>query len=195
MISKQKKAFVGMPWEGLRKKAATKRKEEFSYTIGKSSLGVVLVAWSEFGIVSILLGDKTEELIKRLEDRFPQNSFRKENGKVKTALTRVIRFIEKPSSSFDLPLNMRGTPFQRRVWEAAQKIPLGATSTYSDIARLIRSPLAMRAVGSACTNNHFSIVVPCHRILHKGQSLAAGLSKSSKRQQALIKREVRGKKK
>lgn len=174
-------------------KAERKRQEEFVYASGKSSLGLVLVALSEFGISSVLRGGTEPELVKRLQERFPKIALRKDIKATKSVLTEILALIEDPLSVCTLDLNMRGTLFQRRVWQAALAIPPGKTSTYSDIALEVKAPRSMRAVGSSCTNNHFSIIVPCHRVLHKDESIDGGFTRSSKYQQALILREINAK--
>ncbi len=154
-------------------------REEIGYAVGKSSLGAVLVATSASGVVAILVGDKVNALIAELDKQFAKARLIEGDKKSRSALTRVIAFIEKPGEKFSLPLDVRGTDFQRRVWQAVWEIPLGKTSTYTKIARRIGAPRAMRAVGNACSNNYLALVVPCYKVLRSDGSM-------SKRQRKLI---------
>ncbi len=171
------------------KPARRKAREEFTYATGPSSLGFVLVAVSGFGIVSILLAEKAATLAAQLQDRFPGVALREGSKEAATALARVVHFIEHPESDFTVSLDMRGTAFQRRVWTAVMAIPRGQTATYGEIAARIGAPRAMRAVGSSCTRCHFAVVVPCLRVLPKGQTLAGQLKTASKRRRAFLARE------
>ena len=171
-----------------RKKSAKKQREDFTYAIGESSLGMVLAAFSAFGLVAVMTGKTPTQLVQRLGDRFPKIDLHAGGKSEAAALARLIKFIEKPRAARpDISLDMRGTPFQRRVWQEVAKIPAGKTATYSDIAAAIGSPKSMRAVGSACTNNLFAIIIPCHRVLRKGSD---GLGKASPWQTRLLKREI-----
>jgi len=148
--------------------------EEIRFVVGVSSLGAVLVASSDKGVVMISLGEDRVEVIADLEQRFSNAEILAGDREDRKLLEQVIGFIESPTRALDLPLDVRGTDFQQRVWRAVQKVPLGRTSTYTDIARLIGAPKAMRAVGTACANCLLSLVVPCHRILRSDGTLAAG---------------------
>ena len=145
----------------------------------------MLAAFSEFGLVALMIGRTPTQLKQRLAKRFPKIDLREDDKTIAKALPRLIAFIEKPRAKhLDISLDIRGTVFQRRVWEEVAKIPAGETSTYSDIAAAIGSPKAMRAVGSTCTNNLFAVIIPCHRVLHKGTS------KLSKWQADMLKRDA-----
>jgi O-6-methylguanine DNA methyltransferase len=134
-----------------------------------------------------MIGTTKTRLAERLEDRFPKIDLRRDDKAIAKAMTRIVTFIEKPAPTPpDISLDIRGTPFQRRVWQEAAKIRLGETSTYSAIAEAIGSPKSMRAVGSACTNNLFAIIIPCHRVLHKGDD---AMGRASSRQNRYLKRE------
>lgn len=163
--------------------------EEIRYSFGQSSLGWVLVAASDKGIASISIGEARESLIEGLQEEFPLAHLVRENGTLDDMVPRVIEFINEPVGEFDLPLDMRGTDFQKRVWRAVQKIPVGQTSTYSEIASIIGSPKAIRAVGSSCAKSKFSMVVPCHRVLSKGGSSGRDDSGGERRRMS-IEREV-----
>jgi AraC family transcriptional regulator of adaptative response/methylated-DNA-[protein]-cysteine methyltransferase len=128
------------------------------------------VAASEKGVVSIIIREKADRLVRDLRARFPKANLVRREKDCKPVVKRVIAFIAVPSGRLDLPLDLRGTAFQNRVWQEVRKIPLGQTSTYTKIAELIGAPKAVRAVGSSCTNNWFAFAVPCHRVLHKGSA-------------------------
>ena len=168
-----------------RKKPAPKQCEEFTYIIGKCALGPILAAFSEFGLVAVMIGKTPAQLRQRLQDRFPKIDLHEGDKSTAAALKRIVAFIEKPVTPPDFQLDIRGTPFQRRVWNEVAKIPVGKTATYSDIAQAIGSPLASRGVGSACTKCLFAIIIPCHRVLRKGD----GLAKASRRQIEFLRRE------
>ncbi len=148
--------------------------EEIRFAFGKSSLGLVLVAASDKGLVSVSIGATQSELLETLQEEFPEAHLVRERGTLDDFLPRVIEFIENPAGIFELPLDLRGTDFQKCVWRAVQKIPMGQTSSYSEIAATIGSPKAIRAVASSCTKSKFSIIIPCHRILHKDGTPTGG---------------------
>jgi AraC family transcriptional regulator, regulatory protein of adaptative response / methylated-DNA-[protein]-cysteine methyltransferase len=146
--------------------------EEIRYAFEKSSLGFVLIACSEKGVVSISLGEDFDELLGELQYAFPQAHLVPGDRGDKSLAARVVKFIETPDHDLDLPLDMRGTPFQRRVWRAVREVPIGKTATYSEIARKIGAPKAMRAVGSACATSRLALAIPCHRILRSDGSFS-----------------------
>jgi AraC family transcriptional regulator, regulatory protein of adaptative response / methylated-DNA-[protein]-cysteine methyltransferase len=140
------------------------------YTVGKSTLGCVLVASSARGVASILIGDNPRFLIEELRTSFP-------NAILRTAdedrlVRRAVELVEDPSIGFDLPLDVRGTPFQQKVWTALRTIPAGVTITYSELAARIGDPRAIRAVASACASNKLAVTIPCHRVLRNDGSLS-----------------------
>ena len=147
--------------------------ETIRYGTGRSRLGALLVASSERGIVSIMVRDTQSRLIRDLTARFPKaNLVRDEKGS-KATLAKVARYIAAPFRPFPLPLDIRGTELQQRVWTEVRKIPFGETSTYSKIAEAIGKPRAIRAVASSCSRSWFAFAVPCHRVLHKGAATAS----------------------
>ncbi len=168
--------------------------EEIRYGLGQSSIGWVLVATSDQGIVSVLIDADRNSLLEDLHQRFPLAHLVLEKSRGENALSQVLEHIEDPSQKFDLPLDLRGTDFQKRVWRAVQQIPVGHTSNYSEIAQHIGSPKAIRAVGSASANSHHSMVIPCHRVLHKDGSLSRG-AWGGERQRIMIDREAKWKSK
>ncbi len=117
-----------------------------------------------------MIREKADQLVRDLRKRFPKANLIRKEKDCKSMVARVIAFVAAPIGRLDLPLDMRGTAFQQRVWQEVRKIPLGRTSTYTKIAELIGAPKAIRAVGSSCSNNWFAFAVPCHRVLHKGST-------------------------
>jgi AraC family transcriptional regulator of adaptative response/methylated-DNA-[protein]-cysteine methyltransferase len=142
--------------------------ETIRYGTGRCALGALLVASSERGIVSIMVRDTRARLVRDLGARFPKAKLVREEKESKATVTKVARYIAAPFKSFTLPLDIRGTELQQRVWDEVRKIPFGATSTYSKIAEAIGRPKAIRAVAQSCSRCWFAFAVPCHRVLHKG---------------------------
>ena len=144
--------------------------EEIVYGTGKSALGPVLVASSGRGIVTIMIRDKADQLLRDLRPRFPKAILTRNEEECGASVEKVVEYIAAPFGRFELPLDMRGTDFQQSVWREVRKIPIGRTSSYSEIAGAIGSPRAVRAVGSSCTHCWFAFAVPCHRVLRKGDA-------------------------
>jgi AraC family transcriptional regulator of adaptative response/methylated-DNA-[protein]-cysteine methyltransferase len=143
--------------------------ETIRYGTGRCALGALLVASSGRGIVSIMVRDTQSRLIRDLGARFPKaNIVRDEKGS-RAAVAEVGRYIAAPFRPFALPLDIRGTELQQRVWSEVRKIPFGETSTYSRIAAAIGAPKAIRAVASSCSRSWFAFAIPCHRVLHTGR--------------------------
>jgi AraC family transcriptional regulator of adaptative response/methylated-DNA-[protein]-cysteine methyltransferase len=149
-----------------------KAPETIRYGVGRCALGALLVASSERGIVSIMVRDQRSRLIRELAARFPKAKLVHDQGRSKATLAQVVRYIAAPLHPFALPLDIRGTQLQRRVWSEVRKIPFGETSTYSRIAEAVGMPRASRAVASSCSRSWFAFAVPCHRVLHKGGATA-----------------------
>ena len=146
-----------------------KKPETIRYGTGRCALGALLVASSELGIVSIMVRDTQSRLMRDLGARFPKaNLVRDEKGS-KATVAKVARYIAAPFRPFALPLDIRGTDLQRRVWSEVRKISFGQTSTYSRIAEAIGAPKAIRAVAQSCSRSWFAFAVPCHRVLHTGR--------------------------
>jgi AraC family transcriptional regulator, regulatory protein of adaptative response / methylated-DNA-[protein]-cysteine methyltransferase len=141
--------------------------EEIVYGTGKCALGPLLVASSDDGIVTIMVRSKSAELIADITARFPRAAVIRDEKRTRPLVDKVVKYIAAPFEPFELPLDLRGTEFQQRVWNEVRKIPFGATSTYSEIAEAIGAPKAIRAVASSCSNSWFAFAVPCHRVLHK----------------------------
>jgi AraC family transcriptional regulator, regulatory protein of adaptative response / methylated-DNA-[protein]-cysteine methyltransferase len=159
------------------------------FAIGKASLGSILVAQSKKGVCSILIGDDPEALIRDLQDQFPKANLIGDEAGYQDLIAKVIGLIEKPEIGLDLPLDIRGTAFQQRVWKALQQIPPGSTATYTEIARKIGMPKAVRAVAQACGANSLAIAIPCHRVIRNDGSLS-GYRWGVDRKRALLEREA-----
>jgi len=145
---------------------------EIYFAIGECFLGSILVAQSSKGICAILLGDDPSELLCDLQERFPRADLKGGDETFDQVVGQVISYIEEPAQGFALPLDIKGTSFQQRVWQALQQIPLGETRNYTDIGKNIGSPKAVRAVASACAANALAVVVPCHRVVRSDGSLS-----------------------
>lgn len=142
--------------------------ETLRYGTGRCPLGALLVASSARGIVTILVRDTASALIRDLGARFPRAKLVRDEKGAKAIVAKVARYIAAPFRPFTLPLDIRGTELQQRVWHEVRKIPFGQTSTYSAIAAAIGNPKAIRAVAGACSRSGFAFAIPCHRVLHTG---------------------------
>jgi AraC family transcriptional regulator, regulatory protein of adaptative response / methylated-DNA-[protein]-cysteine methyltransferase len=151
-------------------------------------LGTLLVAATQRGVCALLLGDDADELQKDLRRRFPRAQLQAGDRRFARLLSRVVRALERPALAARLPLDLRGTVFQRRVWEALRAVPAGTTVSYAEIARRIGRPRAVRAVGQAIGANPVAVAVPCHRIIRSDGSLC-GYHWGSERKRALLERE------
>jgi AraC family transcriptional regulator, regulatory protein of adaptative response / methylated-DNA-[protein]-cysteine methyltransferase len=165
--------------------------EEIRFAVGQSSLGAILVASSAKGVVSVLIGDDPDQLARDLQDQFPKASLIGGDGKYEALVARVVGLVEAPAIGLDLPLDVRGTAFQQRVWRALRNIKPGVTATYSQIARKIGAPKSMRAVAGACAANKLAVLIPCHRVVRNDGSLS-GYAWGVERKRALIDREATG---
>ena len=163
--------------------------EEIRFAIGQTSLGALLVASSKKGVASILLGDDPDELLRDLQDRFPKARLIGADREYEALISRVVGFVENPGLGLDLPLDVRGTAFQRRVWRALQEIPVGARVSYSEIARRIGSPNSVRAVAGACAANTLAVAIPCHRVVRNDGALS-GYAWGVERKRTLLDREA-----
>ena len=159
------------------------------FAIGKASLGSILVAQSNKGVCSILIGEDAEVLIKDLQDRFPKANLIGDETGYQDLVAKVVGLIEQPGVNLDLPLDIRGTAFQQRVWKALQQIPPGTTATYTEIAKKIGMPKAVRAVAQACGANALAVAIPCHRVIKNDGSLS-GYRWGVDRKRALLEREA-----
>jgi AraC family transcriptional regulator of adaptative response/methylated-DNA-[protein]-cysteine methyltransferase len=161
---------------------------EIRFAIGECSLGSFLVASSTRGVCAIFLGDDPTKLVRDLEDQFPRAELVGGDPEFEQMVARVVGLIEAPGIGFDLPLDLRGTAFQERVWRALRKIPAGKTATYGEIARRLGVPKAVRAVAQACAANVLAVAVPCHRVVRTDGSLS-GYRWGVERKTDLLRRE------
>ncbi|MBV8920640.1 bifunctional DNA-binding transcriptional regulator/O6-methylguanine-DNA methyltransferase Ada [Bradyrhizobium sp.] len=161
--------------------------EDIRFAVGQSSLGAILVASSDKGVAAILIGDDPDELVRDLQDRFPNARLVGGDREYESMVVRVVGFVETPQIGLNLPLDVRGTAFQRRVWQALQDIPTGQTRSYSKIARSIDAPKAVRAVARACAAN-IAVAIPCHRVVRHDGALS-GYAWGVERKRELVARE------
>ena len=159
------------------------------FAIGECSLGSVLVARSNLGICAILLSDAPDALVRELQDRFPQARAGGGDAGLEELAAEVAGFVEVPARGLDLQLDLRGTAFQRRVWQALRKIPAGKTASYSEIARRIGAPKSVRAVAQACAANTIAVAVPCHRVV-RSDGAVSGYRWGVERKRLLLRREA-----
>jgi AraC family transcriptional regulator of adaptative response/methylated-DNA-[protein]-cysteine methyltransferase len=167
--------------------------EEICFAIGEFSLGLILVARSERGVCAVLMGDDRERLIRELQDRFPRAETIGDDEDCERLMAKVVRFVESPTMGtgldLGLRLDVRGTAFQLRVWQALCEIPLGSTVSYSDIANRIGSPRSVRAVARACGANALAVAIPCHRVV-RGDGGLSGYRWGVERKRMLLEREA-----
>lgn len=161
---------------------------DIRFAIGQSTLGAVLVAASDKGVCAILMGDDPEELIRDLEKRFPQANLIGADRDFEDMVAEVVGFVEAPRIGLDLPLDLQGTAFQQRVWQALREIPVGKTVSYTEIAKRIGAPKSVRAVAQACAANKVAVAVPCHRVVRNDGGLS-GYRWGVERKRDLLKRE------
>jgi AraC family transcriptional regulator, regulatory protein of adaptative response / methylated-DNA-[protein]-cysteine methyltransferase len=159
------------------------------FAIGECSLGSILVARSERGVCAILLGDDPEALAHDLQDRFPSADLIGGDPSFEKLVAKVVGFVEAPGIGLDLPLDVRGTAFQQRVWQALREIPAGSTASYTEIAERIGSPKSVRAVAQACAANALAVAIPCHRVVRNDGALS-GYRWGVERKRALLEREA-----
>lgn len=162
---------------------------QLRFAIGECSLGMILVAASTQGVCAILIGDDPDPLVRDLQDRFPRAALISGDADFERTVATVVRFVESPVLGLDLPLDIRGTAFQQRVWQALQQIPVGQTASYTEIARRIDAPKAVRAVAGACAANALAVAIPCHRAVRNDGRLS-GYRWGVERKRALLDREA-----
>ena len=163
---------------------------EIRFAVGECSLGSILVAQSEHGICAIAIGDDPDRLARDLQDRFPQARLVGGDRSFEALVAKVVGFVESPKIGLDLPLDVRGTAFQRRVWQAMRQIPPGETTSYSALARRIGAPTSTRAVAAACAANVLAVAIPCHRVVRSDGGLS-GYRWGVERKRRLLEREAR----
>ncbi|MCV3735600.1 bifunctional DNA-binding transcriptional regulator/O6-methylguanine-DNA methyltransferase Ada (plasmid) [Rhizobium sp. TRM96647] len=162
--------------------------ETLHFAVGQTSLGAIVVASSPKGIAAILIGDDPETLLRDLQDRFPKAILVGGDADYERTVAQVVGLIEAPNLSKDLPLDIRGTVFQRRVWHALQSVPAGSTVSYDEIARRVGHPRAVSAVASACASNPLAVAIPCHRVV-KSDGTFFGYTWGLERKRTLLARE------
>ncbi|WP_268796477.1 bifunctional DNA-binding transcriptional regulator/O6-methylguanine-DNA methyltransferase Ada [Pseudomonas huanghezhanensis] len=162
---------------------------EIRFAVGECSLGAILVAQSARGICAILLGDDPQQLVRNLQDTFHSATLVGCDARFEQWVATVVGFVEAPGVGLDLPLDIRGTAFQQRVWQALAQIPAGSTASYAEIAQLIGAPKSFRAVAQACGANTLAVAIPCHRVVRSDGALS-GYRWGVERKQVLLEREA-----
>lgn len=158
------------------------------FAVGACSLGSILVARSAKGVCAILFGDDPDLLVRELQDRFPKADLIGGDPAFESVVAKVVGFVEAPGIGLDLPLDVRGTAFQQRVWKALRDIPVGMTMSYAELAKRIGAPKAIRAVAGACAANAVAVAIPCHRVVRHDGALS-GYRWGVERKRALLQRE------
>lgn len=154
------------------KRRAPEAHAEVQFAIRDCSFGRVLVATRGRGVCAILLGDNARTLKRELQARFPEENLAEGTKDAVALAARVVQAIDRPTRTVDLPLDVGGTPFQRKVWQALRRIPAGKTASYAEIARKVGSPKSVRAVAQACAANALAVAIPCHRVVRSDGSLS-----------------------
>lgn len=159
------------------------------FAVGECTLGSILVAATDKGICAILLGDDPEVLLHDLQNRFPKADLVGGDAHFEQLVAKVVGFVEAPKFGLNLPLDLQGTAFQQRVWQALRDIPAGATVSYSELAQRLGMPSATRAIAQACAANHIAVAIPCHRVIRSDGGLS-GYRWGVERKRALLESEV-----
>jgi AraC family transcriptional regulator of adaptative response/methylated-DNA-[protein]-cysteine methyltransferase len=163
---------------------------EIRFAVGECSLGSILVARSAKGVCALSLGDDPDALVRALQDRFPKAELVGGDGEFEGLVARVVGLVDNPAAGLGLPLDMRGTAFQQRVWTALQAVPAGQTVSYAELARRIGAPHSARAVARACSSNAIAIAIPCHRVI-RSDGTRSGYRWGVERKRVLLQREAR----
>jgi AraC family transcriptional regulator of adaptative response/methylated-DNA-[protein]-cysteine methyltransferase len=164
------------------------RGESIRFAVGACSLGAILVAATGKGICAILMGDDPNQLVRDLQDRFPAADLRGADPQFERTVAQVVGLVEAPRIGLELPLDVRGTAFQQRVWQALREIPAGETVSYAELAERVGLPAGARAVAGACAANPVAVAIPCHRVVRNDGSIS-GYRWGVERKQALLERE------
>ena len=163
--------------------------EVIRHAVGRCTLGAILVAATERGVCAILLGDAPADLVADLQVRFPKAQHHPADPAFDAWVAQVVAHVDAPETALGLPLDIRGTAFQRRVWAILRDIPVGATLSYAEVAARTGSPQAVRAVAGACAANRMAVAIPCHRVVGSSGALS-GYRWGARRKQALLEREA-----
>ena len=182
----QSPAVLGMTPSAFR---AGGKGARIRFAIAECSLGPILVASTEKGICAILIDDDPDFLVRDLQDRFPEAELIGAEPEYEQVVSRVVGMVEQPSLGLDLPLDVRGTAFQQRVWQLLREIPAGKTVSYAELAQLAGSPKGARAVAGACAANALAVAIPCHRVVRNDGSIS-GYRWGVDRKAALLDREA-----
>lgn len=145
--------------------------KDIMLAIGECYLGSFLVAQTDKGICDVSLGNNPEKLIYEIQDRFKYANFIAGDKSFEDTVAKVVGLIENPKNNIDLPLDIIGTLFQQKVWQVLKNIPVGTTVSYQQLAEMVGSPKAVRAVASACARNNIAILIPCHRVVRTNGNL------------------------
>lgn len=146
--------------------------KDIMLAVGECSLGSFLIAQTDKGICAISLGNNPQQLIEEIQTRFKKANFIAGNNIFEDTVAKVIGLIENPQNNIDLPLDIRGTMFQQKVYKTLKNIPVGTTVSYKQLAEMVGSPKAVRAVANACANNKIACLIPCHRVVRSNGNLA-----------------------
>lgn len=163
--------------------------QQIRFAVGECSLGSILVATTDKGVCAILFGDDPDRLVRDLQDRFDKAELIGGDAAFEALVAQVVGFVEQPRLGLDLPLDVRGTAFQQRVWRALREIPAGQTASYAQVAEQIGKPSAVRAVAQACAANALAVAIPCHRVVRNDGALS-GYRWGVERKRALLDREA-----
>lgn len=177
---------IGMPPTTRR---AQGKGEEIHFAVGECSLGSILVAATDKGVCSITIGDDPEALVAGLQTQFGKATLVGADKAFETVVANVVGLVENPTKDARLPLDIRGTAFQKKVWQALTTIRCGSTASYAQVAAMIGKPNAVRAVASACGANRLAVAIPCHRVVRSDGTLS-GYRWGVERKKALLEREA-----
>lgn len=159
------------------------------FAVGQCALGAILVAQSARGVCAIFLGDDPAQLLNDLQDQFANAELIGADSRFEQLIAHVVGFVEQPALGLNLPLDVQGTAFQERVWQALREVPAGQRVSYTDIAERIGAPKAVRAVALACAANRIAVAIPCHRVVRRDGDLS-GYRWGVERKRQLLERET-----
>jgi AraC family transcriptional regulator of adaptative response/methylated-DNA-[protein]-cysteine methyltransferase len=177
---------------GYSRKRRGVEKELLRYGFGLTSVAAIIVALSDAGVAAILMQENPddEKLLSALRRRFPRAELRHDPKATRKTVDSIVAFVERPEGNLILPLDIRGTDLQRRIWDAVIRIPFAHTTTFAAIAKQVGAPRAVRAVGNACSQNPLEFAIPCHRVLRSDGAYSGGSAWGDRRQSTLVGREA-----